>query len=235
MPKFSHERTKGEPPEFPQAGLVPGAAVSIPRNSWECGATTTHARVTLRGLTATRPCAARSILVRSLSTHGHAQDRQRWRGTYGMFAVLGAVNSPRRAAPDPGRGRTERCLLHNQRIGKRAHGHTDLRKVPATLPFPYPVAESGAQSRSIGAYRSSKASGLLGDKTTATRLRIRSSPQVITATLGSLGASSRFQWLERKRKRERELYRAPGAGREYYFSDGYHLRDGVRAAAGQHG
>ena len=58
---------------------MPGAVVSIPRNSWECGATTTHARVTLGGLTATRPCAARSILFRSLSTHGHAQDRQRWR------------------------------------------------------------------------------------------------------------------------------------------------------------
>jgi hypothetical protein len=58
-------------------------------------------------------------------------------------------------------GRRNAVCYRNQRIGKRAYGHTDLRKLPATLPFPYPLAKSGAQSRSIaGAYRRSR--GRLG-------------------------------------------------------------------------
>ena len=200
MPKSSHARRKGglKPPEFPQAGLVPGAAVSIPRNSWEFGATTTQCPRDTHGFNRNSAlrCQVHSFSALSTASAGAA-------GT-GCFAILGAANSPRRSGVIQDEGRRKVVFYTISASASERTVTSICGKCRRRFPFPTQLAESRAQSRSIaGAYHRSKASGLLGDKTTATRPPIRSSPQVITATLGSLGASSRSQWLERKRKCER--------------------------------
>ena len=66
------------------------------------------------------------------------------RSTYGMFRCFrhfrgAALSVAQRVIQDD--RRRNLVFYRNQRIGKRAHRHTDLRKVPATLPFPYPARD----------------------------------------------------------------------------------------------
>ena len=129
------------------------------------------------------------------------------RSTYGMFRCFrhfrgAALSVAQRVIQDD--RRRNLVFYRNQRIGKRAHRHTDLRKVPATLPFPYP-ARGIWRAVALNRWRLSRRQGVQTFGRQDNRrhgFEYARSPQFITATLRPLGASSRSQWLERKRNRE---------------------------------
>ena len=155
------------------------------------------------------------------------------RSTYGMFRCFrhfrgAALSVAQRVIQDD--GRRNLVFYRNQRIGKRAHRHTDLRKVPATLPFPYP-ARGIWRAVALNRWRLSRRQGVQTFGRQDNRrhgFEYTRSPQFITATLRPLGASSRSHWLERKRKCE--LPSSRGRSGVLFLSDWYRLRDGVRAA-----